>query len=62
MRARATQEQVFQRRGIVRPAWQRPHEEQLIEADIAVEDVAFSDAEAVFQIQRRDDKRAMGSD
>ena len=41
------------RRAVARPAGHRPHHEHLVQAHLAVEDVAAGDAEAALQIERR---------
>jgi hypothetical protein len=52
VRAGATQVQAINRCFVPCPACHRAHDEQLVQADIAVEDVAFGDAEAAFQVER----------
>src|SRR5688572_11558722 len=50
VRARSAQVQRANRRRVARISGQRSHEEQLIRPQVAMEDVAFGDAERVFEI------------
>jgi hypothetical protein len=53
MRSGPAQIQSFQRRLVLCPSCHRPHEEQLIEADVAVKNIPLGDSEAALQVQRR---------
>src|SRR5258708_2311779 len=55
VRPRAAQEQAVDRSRIPRPAGYRPHVEQLVEPDVAVEDVALGQPVRALQVQRRQD-------
>ncbi len=54
MRARAAQIQMPNRRGVARPPEQRPRDEELIERQLAVKDVAAGQSVGPFEIERRD--------
>ena len=54
MRARAAQEQPSNRRRVARPAGDRTQAEQLVQAQIAVEDVAAGEPIVAFEIERRE--------
>ena len=53
MRAGAAQIQAADGRPVARPARHRAHREHLVQAHLAVEDVAAGDAEAALQVERR---------
>src|SRR5687768_14313724 len=53
MPTRAAQVEARQRHAVVRGAEDRPRREELVEPELAVEDVAVDEAEAAFQIERR---------
>ena len=55
VRARAAKVEPGDRSAVARPAEQRAHGEELVERQLAVEDVAAGQAVSLFQIQRRDD-------
>ena len=52
MRARAAQVQPAHRGGVPRPARHRPHVEQLVRLDVAVEDVALGEPVGPLQVER----------
>ena len=54
MRARSAEEQILDRRPVARPAEQRARDEQLIERQLAVEDVAAGQAVRALEVERRD--------
>src|SRR3954469_3435549 len=55
MRARAAQIESFEWHPVVRRPDHRPRAEQLVEAHLAVEDIAADQAEAPLEVQRRMD-------
>ena len=55
MRGRSAHVQVLDRRAVLRPARDRTQEEKLLERKLALEDVAFGQAELAFEVERRDD-------
>ena len=55
VRARSAQVQTLQRHAVVSRADHRPRAEQLVEAHLAVEDVAADEAEAALEVERRMD-------
>src|SRR5262245_20696870 len=52
--ARSTHPQVPDRRGVLRPAGCRTQEEQLLEREFALKDIALAQAEFTFEIERRE--------
>src|ERR1017187_7664869 len=53
MRARTAEIEALNRRAVARPAGYRTHHEHLVQAHLAVENVAAGDAETPFQVERR---------
>ena len=53
MRRRSAHVEVAHRRLVLRPARRRPQEEQLLERQLALEDVAFGQAEVALDVERR---------
>src|SRR5688500_5373725 len=53
MRAGSTQEEVLDRRGVLRPSENRAHGEELIERGFAVVDLSAGQTELVLQVRRR---------
>ena len=53
--AGAAHPQVADRRRVLRPAGSRPQEEQLFQRQLALEDIAFGQAELALEIERRQD-------
>src|SRR6185437_14979223 len=58
MRARSAQVQALERHAIIRRADHRPRAEQLVEAHLAVKDIAADQAETPLKVQRRVDLAA----
>ena len=54
MRGRSAHVEVLDRRAELRPSRHRPQEEELLQRELALEDVAFAQSELAFQIERRD--------
>ena len=59
MGARAAQVEALDRRAVARPAGHRPHEEELLQGQVAVEDVALGQAEPALEVERRQDLRRL---
>src|SRR5450432_3453125 len=55
MRARAAEIESADRRAILRPAGYRAHEEELLEVELTVKDVAFGEAVGALEIERGED-------
>src|SRR5437764_2619300 len=54
VRGRAAHIKVLHRRAVLRPSRDRTQEEQLLERELALEDVSFGQSELAFQVERRD--------
>src|SRR6188768_3187487 len=55
MCGRSAHEEAPDGRAVVGPSGRRPEEEQLLECQFALEDVAFRQTERAFDVQRRED-------
>src|SRR3954468_24205675 len=55
MRGRAAHIKVLHRSAVLRPPRHWTQEEQLLERQLALEDVAFGQSKLAFQVKRRDD-------
>ena len=53
MGRRAAHVEVADRRAVARPARHRAQEEELLERQLALEDVAFGEAELALEVERR---------
>src|SRR5262245_1513131 len=54
MRSRSTHPEVADRRRVLRPSGSRTKEEQLLEGQLALKDVAFGEPELALEIERRE--------
>ena len=55
MRSRAAQVEAVHRRAVACPAGQGPHEEELIQAQVTVEDIALGQAVDALEVERGQD-------
>ncbi len=53
MGRRAAHPEIADRRGVLRPTRDRPHEEQLVEGELPVKNIPLGQAEVALQIERR---------
>src|SRR6185295_12096376 len=53
MRRRAAHVETVDRRLVLRPSWSRTQEEQLLQCQLALEDIAFRQSPLALEIQRR---------
>src|SRR5690606_19180288 len=55
MRAGPAKPQAFKGCAVSCEAWHGPHEEKLLEIDVAVKDISLGDAEGLLEVERRQD-------